>query len=308
MIVYIRRMKMLQNYLEYYLVLLIRFFIQLLPLGAALWFGRGLGIFAFSVVRIRRRVAMENLVRAFPEKPLPEIKNLARRTYVNFGQNIIEFLRLPKASPEALARQVTLVNSHLFAEASACGVGTVCMSGHFGNWEIMAAAIRALGYPMSAIAREQRNALIDKLINQHRASVGIETIPLGMAIRGVIRALKQNKLVAMLGDQDAHDEGVFVDFLGRPSSTASGPAIFALKTGAPLIFGISVREKHGRHTVYLQRIDTAGLKGTSEENIRILTQRHTRILEESIRKWPDHWFWMHKRWKTKPRQAGERFG
>ncbi len=294
---------MLQNYIEYLLVLLVRFFIQLLPLRLALWFGRGLGTFVFYVVRIRRRVAVENLLRVFPEKPLREINRIARQTYVNFGQNIIEFMRLPKASPEVLAKQVTFVNANLIAESFAAGKGTLCLSGHFGNWEMMGAAIRALGHPMAGLVREQRNHLVDKLINDHRASVGIESIPLGMAVRRIIRALKENKLVAIAGDQDAHDEGIFVDFLGQPSSTATGPAIFTLKTGATLIFGVAVRKKHGRHTVHLQKIDTDGLNGPTEENIRILTQRHARALEEFIRKWPDHWFWMHKRWKTKPRQV-----
>ncbi len=268
----------------------------------ALWFGRGLGTFVFSVLRIRRCVAIENLSRAFPEKTFQDINRLAHQSYRIFGQNIIEFMRLPKASPEVLAKLVTFVNAHLLAEAFAAGQGTLCLGGHFGNWELMGAAIRALGYPMFGLVREQRNHLIDKIINQHRASVGIEAIPLGMAVRRIIRAFKQNKLVAMLGDQDAHEEGVFVDFLGQPSSTAPGPAIFALKTGASLIFGTPVREKHGHHTVYLQKIGTEGLNGITEENIRILTQRHARVLEESIRKWPDHWFWMHKRWKTKPPQ------
>jgi KDO2-lipid IV(A) lauroyltransferase len=299
-IVYICYMKKVQNYLEYFLVRSISFVIRSLPLNVGLWLGRLLGSLIFYVIPIRKSVAIENLTRAFPEKSPQEIKGIAYRTYLNFGQNIIEFMRFPSTTAERLAELVTFANPELFSVGA--GRGTVCISGHFGNWEIMGAAICALGHPMAAIARKQRNRLVDKIINQNRASVGIETIQLGMAIRGVIRALRQNKFVAMLGDQDAHDEGVFIDFLGRPSSTAPGPAIFALKTGAPMLFGAAVREKGGKHTVYLKKIDTEGLDRPTKENIRILTQRHSNALEESIRRWPDHWFWMHKRWKTRPKE------
>jgi len=294
-------MKKVQNYIEYFLVILIRAFISLLPLKQALAFGKGIGLFVFDILRIRRDVAIENIRRAFPDKDEKEVEQIARQTFVNFGMSIIEFMRLPQMTREYFKKKVTFVNAELLAEAMARGKGAILLSGHFGNWELMGAAIRSLGYPTEAIAREQRNTLINKIINQHRQAVGIKTIQLGMALRGVLKSLRQNNFIGILADQDAHDEGVFVDFLGRPSSTAPGPAIFALKTGAPIIFGTCVRMENGRHTVYLQNIDHSDLDGLNSENIHILTQRHASALEASIRKWPDHWFWMHKRWKTKPR-------
>ncbi len=295
-------MKKFQNYAEYLLIRIVQMLFSGLPLGAALAFGKGIGLFTFSVLRIRRRVAIENIARSFPEKSPQEVQAIARRTFMNFGQSIMEFMRLPRTSPRELQERVKFINAHLLAEGEQAGKGVILLSGHFGNWELMGAAIRALGYPISAIAREQRNNLVNDLINRHRHAVGIETIKLGMALRGILKALRDRRFVALLADQDAHDEGVFVNFLGRPSATATGPAVFALKTGAALIFGTCVRGEKGHHTIHFQQIDFSDLNGLTEENIRILTQRHATALEECIRRWPDHWFWMHKRWKTKPRQ------
>jgi len=295
-------MKKVQNVLEYALVIFISKLARLLPLRFALWCGRALGDFIFYIIPIRKKVSIENLAGAFPEKSQKEIHKIARRTYQNFGQNIIEFMREPKASPEILTKRVKFVNQELLENAIKNGKGAILLSGHFGNWEIMAAAISALGYPMLAIAREQRNTLINHIINDYRAAVNIGTIQLGMALRGVLKALRGNNFIAMLGDQDAHDEGVFVNFLGKPSATARGPALFTIKTGAPLIFAACVRQKDGNHIAYFEKVQSSDLHGLTEENIRILTQRHANLLEARIRKSPDHWFWMHKRWKTKPRE------
>ena len=294
-------MKKIQNILEYGLVLFLSWTMRILPLKIVLWKGKMIGLFFYYLVPIRKSVTIENIKTAFPDKSLKEARLIARNTYIQFGKNITEFVRLPNLKKEIFGKRMTFANQHLFEEAEKNGKGVILLTGHFGNWEMMGAAISALGYPVVGIAREQRNNFIEKIIFESRLAVGIETLPLGMALRGILRALKENKFIAMLGDQDAHDEGIFVDFLGRPSSTAQGPAIFSLKTGAPIIFGSCVREENGDYKVYLEKIQTDDLSGLSKENIKILTQRHASVLEKSIRKWPDHWFWMHKRWKTQPK-------
>ncbi|HPG38656.1 MAG TPA: lysophospholipid acyltransferase family protein [bacterium] len=294
-------MKKFQNELEYYLAQALGRFVLYLPLKWALLTGRMIGRLIYYIIPIRKNVTLENLKRAYPEKSNKEIHTIARDTYINLGMTLIEFMRFPGMTPEFLTKQIKFVNADLMKQGRLVGKGVLCMSGHFGNWEIMGAAIRAKGYPIIGLVKEQRNKSVGNMVVEYRKLVGVETLPLGMAVRGVIKSLKKNKLVAIVADQDAHREGVFVNFLGRPSSTAPGPAIFALKTGAPLLFGVCVRNKNGHHTVYLQEIKYDDLQGgVTEENIKILTQRHASVLEECIKKWPDHWFWMHKRWKTKP--------
>jgi len=296
-------MKTIQNYFEYYLARIMAAFIGWLPYEGALAFGRGLGAFVYYCVPIRKKVVFDNLIRSFPEKGMEEIVEIARATYRNFGMNLIEFVRMPRLGVGGLEKRIRFVPQDLLPKARERGKGVICLSAHFGNWEMLAAAIPLMGCPVVAIAKDQRNPLVNEYILKNRSEMGIELVTPGIAVRGVLRALKENKFILLLADQDAHREGLFVDFLQRPSSTAPGPAMFALKTGAPLIFCTTVRNPHGFHTVYLEEVDHSDLDGATDENLHELTQRHARILERVVREHPEHWFWMHKRWKTKPPAA-----
>ena len=293
-------MKQIQNYIEYGIVITIQAIVSVLPLRCALFAAHLLGVFAFHVIRIRRKVTLDNLQQAFPEKTPKECKQIAQRTYCNFARMAIEVIRFPSLSQEKLQQRVHFKNAELFTCAAKEGKGVICIGGHFGNWEMMGAAIRALGYPMVVVVAEQRNKLVDNLINRHRSRMGIEMVGRGIAVRGILKALRKEKFVALLADQDAHEEGVFVRFMGRPSSTPQGPAALALKTGAPMIFGTAIRQKNGNHQIVLERVDNHDIAGVSPDNIRLLTQRYTNILEKYVRQYPDHWFWMHRRWKTAP--------
>ncbi|MDZ7379941.1 MAG: lysophospholipid acyltransferase family protein, partial [candidate division KSB1 bacterium] len=142
--------------------------------------------------------------------------------------------------------------------------------------------------------------LIDDLMNRYRQRMGITIIHMGVAVRGVIKALREGKMVALLSDQDAGKNGVFVNYLGHPASTPRGPAVFSLKTGAPIIFGSAVREDHAYHRIYFDLATPGEVGELSEENVRRITQAYTSILERYVRQYPDHWFWMHRRWKTRP--------
>jgi KDO2-lipid IV(A) lauroyltransferase len=295
-------MKRVQNYLEYWFVLTIRMLVSNLPLRWALIAANMLGLFAFHVIRLRRQVTIQNLCQAFPEKSRRECKNIAERTYCNFAKMAVEYIRFPKLNQEELQRRVRFDNVELLQQASEEKKGVVCVAGHFGNWEMMAAAVRALGYPMVVVVAEQRNKLVDELINSNRARMGIEVVSRGFAIRGILKAFREKKFVALLADQDAHEEGTFVEFMSRPASTPQGPAALALKIGAPMVFGTILRQNNGYHRVLLERVDTDDLRGLTPENIRLLTQKYTRILEKYVKQYPDHWFWMHRRWKTSPIQ------
>ncbi len=294
-------MRRIKNYFEFLLVKIISAIVRTLPHQFALCLGRLLGVIIFYMIPIRKKVAMNNILYAFPEKNKKERKNIIRRCYINFALNMIEFIRLSKLSKDFYSSYITYVNVELLQKAYEQKKGALCMSGHFGNWELLGAAIHAQGYDLSGIARRQRNHLVDRLINENRRAAGLGVIELGMAIRGVFRALQRNQFIAILADQDARRKGIFVDFLGHPSSTATGPAVLALKFGCPIIFACCVRGKKGRHTIFFEWIDYSDLDGVTDENIRILTQRHAQTLEKYVRTYPDHWFWMHRRWKTKPR-------
>jgi len=266
----------------------------------AVRFGRQLGSFLYHVIPIRRRVAFENLQHAFPDKNTRQINRIIKRTYQNFGQTFTDFLRTPVRTKKELQQRVRMKNVNVLNRVMQNPKGVVFLSGHYGNWEIMAAAISAHGCPLTVLARTQRNKRVDALVNSYRKIAGIETFPLGLAVRAVLRTLRAGRAVALLADQDAHKEGIFVPFFGRPAATAPGPALFILKTGAPFIFAECKIDRNGGYSVWFTPIKTQDLDGISQENIKTLTGRHVKLLEEKIRLRPDHWFWMHKRWKTKP--------
>jgi len=294
-------MKKLKNYIEYYLVRSVAWLLNRLPYSWALGCGRFLAWIIFYFIPIRKKVTLQNISQCFPEWDRRQVRRTGWRCYRHFAMTFVEFIRMPQHGLKLLDTQVTFNDRELLQRAKDNGRGAICLSGHFGNWELLGAAIRQQGFPLSGIARRQRNRMVDELIQQVRHAMNLGVIDLGMAVRGVFRALRSNDFIAILADQDARRRGIFIDFFGRPSSTATGPAIFVLKSGSPLLFGVCVREKDGRQSIHFKNVEHSDLDGVTEENIRILTQRHATILEECIRQWPEQWFWMHRRWKTKPR-------
>jgi KDO2-lipid IV(A) lauroyltransferase len=180
-------------------------------------------------------------------------------------------------------------------DALAGGRGCIAFSGHLGNWEIMASIFARLGLPVSVVVTSQRNKRVEQLIDDIRRSTGIEIIKRRDAVRGVLSALKRNRVVAILIDQDAHEDGAFVPFFGKSTSTPRGPAVFHLRTGAPLVFAHSVRLPGERYRIQVTNVDTTDLDDADE-----LTARMTAQLEAAIRETPEQWTWMHKRWKTRP--------
>jgi KDO2-lipid IV(A) lauroyltransferase len=291
------------HFLEYLLTLSTVKLAQALPHDAALHFGSLLGRITFSVVRLRRRIVVENLKKAFPGRSDAEIRAIARDTYRNLGMSLVEYARLPVTSAEQMRQRITVEGSEHLDRALELSKGAVLVTGHFGSWELMGARLKSQGYPMSFLVGEQKNKAVDDLMNDLRRSQGIGIIGMGASMRHVLKALKGNQFVAMLSDQDAGSRGVFVDFMGRPASTPFGPASFAVRTGASLIAGFILREDLSRHRVILEAplVSIAGAN-EQQESLR-LTQQYTSLLEKYVRERPDHWLWLHRRWKSRPRES-----
>lgn len=305
-------MRKLKHLLEYLGLRLLVLIAASVPRAALLALGAGLGRFTFSILRIRRRVALDNLQRAFPQKAREEVLALGRRNYENFGMMMMEYLRLPKLSPaelDELVRFRSPADEQLWQQALAEGRGAICMTGHFGNWEYMGAMV-ARRFPMVFLYQAQNNPYADRLIRRTRESLGMASIPRGSALKGILKALREKKFVAVLADQDAGQSGLFVDFLGRPASTARGPAAFVLRSGAPILFVAAIRQAGGRHLVASEclRFDDLPASWSEEAKIRAVTERWSAVLERFIRRHPDHWFWMHRRWKTAPPAGAPELG
>ncbi len=271
------------------------------PVPVSFRFAEILGWFAFSVLKIRRKVVMANLTRAFPELEEKQKINIGLKAYQNFAKFVIEYIRIPIEKKEKILEKCRFEGLEHIDAALERGKGAVVVGGHFGNFELMGSAVPMNGYPTSFLVGRQHNARIDNMINANRALAGVDIIHMGVAVRGALKALKANKVLVFLSDQDARTDGVFVNFFNTPASTPQGAAVFASKTGAALIFGTAVRiAGTDRHRIIYQPCQIDGLKGASSENIRKITQDYTALLESWIRKFPELYFWMHRRWKTKP--------
>jgi KDO2-lipid IV(A) lauroyltransferase len=276
---------------------------RLLPLRAASALGAMLGTLAWSVFRVRRRVVVDNITRALgagSEHGGPEAIGLA--SYRNLGRSLMEYITFGGLTGDDVRGLVRLVGREHLDGALEAGRGGVLYTGHFGNWELFGAATVAHGYPIHFLVGEQSNPRVDDLMNELRRSQGIGIISRNVALKKVMRALKDNQFVALLADQNVRKNGVFVDFLGRPASTARGPAMFAIKQGAPVICGF-IRRVEGGHMATLEPPLYADPSLSGEEAVVELTQRFSDRLAEWVRRYPDEYFWAHRRWKTQPPDA-----
>ncbi|MBU2472170.1 MAG: lysophospholipid acyltransferase family protein [Bacteroidetes bacterium] len=289
----------MQLFIEYLLFQLLRLIILALPLKWVQRLGVKLADFAFIALTKRRSIAVENLQHAFPEKTQEELEQIARNAFRNLGISICEFLWFPNLTPNILKKIVEHKNINLMIDGHKSGKGMIMLSGHFGNWELIALASAYVSQiPFTIIVKTQKNTLVDKVINHHRTIFGNKVIAMEFAVREILSTLKNGGIVAMVADQSAPKESVFVPFFGRDVATYQGPAIFALRSGAPVQMGIIIRKPDFTYDVIIEEIDTSDISEYNEANVLELTKRHTAVLEKYIRLYPDHWMWTHRRWKN----------
>ncbi len=273
---------------------------NVLPLSAALAAGSELGSAAYKVLRIRREVSESNAAAALGMRAeSDELRRLCESCYRNLGMSLVELARLPRSAMSGLDRLVEVEGLEHFDRALCAGKGAVLATGHFGNWELMGAALAQRGYPMNFLVGHQSNRLVDRRLNRLRSALGIGIVKHGAHIREVLRLLRRNKFVAMLCDHDAGRKGLLVEFFGMPASSAVGPAVFSLRSGAPIIMGFISRSRGGRHKVELTPPIRVPEGTPPALAIASTTQLLADVIEERVRRLPDHWYWVHRRWKTK---------
>jgi KDO2-lipid IV(A) lauroyltransferase len=284
--------------IEYFFFLAIRWCARRLSARQVSALGAQLGNAVFTLTRFRKAVTFDNLARAFPGKRDDEIRLIAAGAYKNYGRSILEMLWAGGQSEEDLLKTVRLGNRDVVEKYLRQPGGLILLSAHFGSWEFLVHGLRLqLGRPFTMIAQQQRNGKINALVAETRCRHGNTAIPMGVASREVFKRLLDGDIVLILGDQSASKASIYVDFFGRPAATHRGPAAFSLKTGAPLVMVLLMRQSDGSSEAVFEEVDRTGLDTYTEENIIELTRRHTAILERYIRLHPDHWLWMHKRWK-----------
>ncbi len=290
-------LRQIQNQIEYFLFRCLLLFARSLSFPATNRVGTLLGSAAFAS-GFRKRVTLENLHRAFPESTAEQIRNLARGAYRNYAISLVHMLWASGQSEAILKSKINPTSLDRFQAIIKRGKGAVLLSAHFGSWELLPHSVRLfLDHPLVMIVQRQRNGRIDAVVDAIRKQHGNSTVPMGPSSRGLLTALREKKIVLILGDQSGPKEAPFIDFFKRPAATHRGAAAICLKTGAPLIFLILIRVENGTFDLHYEEVDRSGLEGYTEENVTELTRRHTALLEEQIRRHPEQWLWMHKRWK-----------
>ena len=287
--------------LEYALAWVLIKFVGALPRPLARAAGISIAWLVYLLHRKLRRVGMRNLELAFPEKSRRERKKILRGVFTSLGRQVAEVCLFPKYTRENVSKTVVYEGFENFERALARGKGVLFLTGHLGAWELSAFAHSLYGYPLGIVMRPLDNPYLDRLTRQYRTMHGNKAVDKDFA-RGLIAAMRKGETVGVLMDTNMiASQGVFVDFFGIPACTASGVARIALKTDAAVVPGFTIWDPVLQK--YRLRFDPPVellRTGNTEKDVVLNTAKFTKVIEDYIRKYPEQWLWVHRRWKTRP--------
>ena len=287
---------------EFAVVWLAVHFMRLLPRGLARLVGTGIAGIAFHLLGRLRGVGTQNLKLAFPEMPEGEREKILRSVYRNLGRLLAEFCLMSGYTPEGASRFIRYEGLENYVAARERGKGVLVLTGHLGAWELSSFYHSLMGMPMGMVIRRLDNPLVDEFVNRIRCLHGNRVIHKDDFARGLIASMRAGQTVGILMDTNmTPPQGVFVDFFGHAACTASGLARVALRTGAAVLPGFLLWEESEQKYVLrfgeeLEIVHT----GDAEQDALTNTATFTAAIERYIRKYPDQWLWMHRRWKTRP--------
>ena len=289
-------MKNLAHLLSYLIVRTICTVLILLPLSFSYFLARGIGNFAYYVLRYRRQVVMDNLYIAFgSEMEQSQLEEIAAESYKQIAMSFMELLISPKLLNQIeniLEPRHFLLIQRLLQQ----GKGLITVSGHLGNWELQgAAAATAMNEPFTVAAVQQSNPYINRFITQRRNAMGMQVAGTKEAMKLLLKALRNGQAIGLVADQNAGLHAVFVDFFGKTAAAHPGPAQLALKFGAPMVVGAAIRTGPAQFKILARQVEIQ-----KDDTVESLTQRHVKIFESFIRQYPEQYFWLHRRWKTRP--------
>ncbi|MHB1023919.1 MAG: lysophospholipid acyltransferase family protein [Acidobacteriaceae bacterium] len=291
--------------LEFAIVWLLVKLLGLPPRGLARRIGAAIGGVAWLLTGRLRRVGLRNLQFAFPEKTVAERERILRQLYRNLGWQMAEFCQMPRYTAAKAGKFIRYEGLENYLAARSQGKGVLVLTGHLGAWELSSFYHSLMGYPMSMVIRRLDNPLVDKLVNDIRCMHGNRVLHKDDFARGLIGAMRAGETVGILMDTNmTPPQGVFVPYFGTQACTASGLARVALKTGAAVLPGFLLwEEAEKRYVLHFGKPLELVCSGDAEQNIVNNTALFTSVIEEYVRRYPEQWLWVHRRWKTRP--AGE---
>jgi Kdo2-lipid IVA lauroyltransferase/acyltransferase len=249
-----------------------------------------------------RRVGMKNLAMVFPEKSRSERARILRGEFASLGRQLAEVCQFPQYTAENVHEVVVREGFENYERAQAQGKGVLLFAGHFGGWELSSFTLSMDGHWMHVLMRGMDNPYLDRMIRQYRTMHGNKAVDKDDFVRGLLGAVKAGEVVGMLIDTNmTPPQGIFVDFFGIPACTASGLARIALRTDAAVVPTFTIWDSALRK--YRLRFDPAVeviRTGDLDKDIAANTQQVTKVIEDYVRRYPEQWLWVHRRWKTRP--------
>jgi KDO2-lipid IV(A) lauroyltransferase len=272
--------------------------VGLLPIGVGLGLGRALGTGADLTLGTPRRLALGHLAVAFPEWTPARRRAVVRAMFQHAGTSFAELALWPRLRDGDYVR-VDPDGAAVLDAALAGGRGAVVVTGHIGNWELLAAAMAHRGYPVTVVARRVHDERFNALVASTRASVGLRVVDRDdpRFVHALREDLNRNRVVALLIDQDTRGAGVWVPFFGVPARTPPGAAVLAMRARAPIVAAFIERLPEGGHLIRLHPV--VEVDGRSRDRIAGLTERMTAAIEAQIRRNPVEWVWWHQRWRRR---------
>jgi KDO2-lipid IV(A) lauroyltransferase len=272
-----------------------------LPLPLARRVGEALGRFAYWPLGIRRGVVRRQIQGAFPGLDARDVRRIVRASYEHFGRSMVEIALLGRQTPGRVLQWFEGADDlTAFDEAVRAGNGIVAVTGHLGSWELTAAYFAARGHKIDVIARHMQNPLFDAYLKQTREHYGVRVVYDDEAVRQIPRALREGRIVALVSDQGVKGlASAFVQFFGRPAKTPRGAAVFAHRFESPAMFFAAVRLPSGKYWMHIRPVPIER-GGDREREIDDTVASYTRILESFVRRYPEQYFWMHRRWRRQP--------
>ena len=276
--------------------------LRALPRPIARSCGAGIAAIAFVLHSRLRQVGRRNLALAFPALSADEREGILRKEYRHLGWLLAEFCQMSSYTSEYAGRFIRTEGLEHYLAARERGKGVLVLTGHLGAWELSSLYHSLAGYPMGMVIRRLDNPLVDSLVNRVRCQHGNRVLHKDDFARGLIAAMRAGETVGILMDTNmTPPQGVFVPFFGIEACTASGLARVALKTGAAVLPGFMLwEESEGQYVLRFGEELALESTGDTEADAVGNTALFTSVIEETIRRYPDQWLWMHRRWKTRP--------
>tara|TARA_B100000700_G_scaffold49985_2_gene53002 strand:+ start:689 stop:1546 length:858 start_codon:yes stop_codon:yes gene_type:complete len=269
----------------------------ILPRGLSIRIGKMIGYFLYYFIPLRKRVALMNLKIAFPNKSNSEINYILKKCYIHFGMVISDFLRLPKLNENNISNILRLgPNTQKLLDNNN---PAIIMTAHLGNWELFFPILGYNNYKTSGVVQIQKNKNGEKFFNWIRACKNTKMIFKGNAIRNLNKALNEKYYIALASDQNAGEKGTINNLFNMPTSTPKGAAILNIKNNTPIIVSFIVMNKDYTYSISSKELSVNYKNDKTEDKIFNINEAYNKELEKNIVKYPEQYFWFHKKWNKK---------